>query len=70
MILSLINLSFSTSTAHDDGVILSDDDLLGLTEDSEISSLKVDADLLADELTASSDGNVLHGVASVVSEPG
>jgi len=65
---ALLNILACASTAHDDRGVLGDDDLFGGAESAEISVLDLLTNVLRHEDATGGDGNILHGVASVVTE--
>ena len=67
---ALLNLGLLAGAAHDDGVVLRDDDLIGSAKNVKFSLIKNETNILADELGTSGNGNILHGVLSVITEAG
>ena len=67
---ALINISLGASTTHKNNVILGDDDSLGTSEHANISVIDGLANILGEEGGTSGDSDILHGVASVVTEAG
>jgi hypothetical protein len=67
---ALSNLSGFSSSTHDDDVVFRDDNLLGRSHAGDVSGGNALAKVLRDELSTGSDSNILHGVASVISESG
>ena len=57
-------------TLDDRRVVLVDDDLLGAAEHIDRDGLELDADILADELTARKDGDILEDGLAAVAEAG
>merc|ERR1740117_1861259 len=67
---TLGDFSGFSSSSHDDDVVLGDDNLLGSSHDADVSGGEALAEVFGQELGTSGDGDVLHGVTSVVTESG
>jgi len=65
---ALSDLSGFSSSSHDDDIVLGDDNLLGSSHAGDISGGNALTEVFGNELSTSSDSNILHSVASVVSE--
>jgi hypothetical protein len=65
---TIIDICLLARATHDNGVVLGDDNLLGRAEHAQVSAVKGLANILGEESGTSGHGDVLHGVASVVTE--
>jgi len=65
---ALSDLLFFTSSSHDDNIFLGDDNLLSRSHAGDFSGGNALTEVFGNELSTGSDSNILHGVASVVSE--
>jgi hypothetical protein len=68
LINALVNILLFTSSTHDNGVILADNNGLAETKNAEVRSVESVTYIFADELGTGSNGDILHGVAAVVTE--
>jgi len=64
------NSCLLSSASHDNGIVLSDNDLLGRSESFKVSLVEGNAKVFRDELCTGGNSDILHSVTAVVSETG